>query len=254
VQTDRCSPEHILLKSKTHRRCYTLSFLLFTLILLIAYSLPLNATIRFVSKSGSSEPPFLTWETSADSIQECINISVFGDTIYVANGVYQEQVVMIAGLALIGAGMDSCILDARQLVTMQNYKSIDMKDSCLIKGFYIISTNNFDYGYGIYTNQQTGIITENKFSNANTGIILRYSDAFVYKNYFFNVRTGLRITNSNPIIRNNLITMNVQGVYGIEVEGFTNDYSPVIDSNYIYNVYGYGIHKFFGARPVIKNI
>jgi parallel beta-helix repeat protein len=47
--------------------------------------------------------------------------------------------------------------------------------------------------------------------------------------------------------------MNVQGTLGIEVMGFTNNYSPVIDSNDIYNVYDTGIHKFFGARPIIKN-
>jgi hypothetical protein len=235
----------------TNKKYY--NTLLLLLALLTAYSLPLNATVRYVSKTGTSTPPYLTWETAADSIQKCINISVFGDTIYVANGVYQEQVVMIPGLSLIGAGMDSCVIDTRQLVTMQNYKTIDMRDSCLVKGFYIISTNNFDYGYGIYTNQQTGIITENKFSNANTGITLRYSDALVYKNYFFNVRTGLWITNSNPTVRKNLITMNVQGVYGIEVEGFSNNYFPVIDSNYIENVYDTGIDKFFGTRPVITN-
>ena len=67
-----------------------------------------NATIRFVSKTGSSTPPYITWETAADSIQKCINICVFGDTIYVANGVYEEQVVMIPGLSLIGSGIDSC--------------------------------------------------------------------------------------------------------------------------------------------------
>jgi len=226
---------------------------LFTFFLLTAYGLRLNATIRYVSKTGLSIPPYITWETAADSIQKCINICVFGDTIYVANGVYEEQVVMVPGLSLIGAGMDSCVIDTRQFINLQNYKSVEMKDSCLVKGFYIISTNNFDYGYGIYMNGQNGLITENKFSNANTGIILRYSDVLAYKNYFFNIRAGLWITNSNAIVRKNLITMNVQGVYGIFVEAFTSDYTPVIDSNYILNVYDTGIFKFFGARPIIKN-
>ena len=84
------------------------NIVLLIIVLLTAYSLPLNATVRFVSKTGNSTPPYLTWETAADSIQKCINICVFGDTIYVANGVYEEQVVMIPGLSLIGAGTDSC--------------------------------------------------------------------------------------------------------------------------------------------------
>src|SRR3989304_1525119 len=95
------------------------SFLRLLFVLLIAYSLPLNAIIRYVSKTGNSTPPYLTWEPAADSIQECINISVFGDTIYVANGVYQEQVVMIPGLSLIGAGADSCIINTQALLNPQ---------------------------------------------------------------------------------------------------------------------------------------
>ncbi|NWF91248.1 MAG: right-handed parallel beta-helix repeat-containing protein, partial [Ignavibacteriaceae bacterium] len=196
---------------------------------------------------------YTTWETAADSIQECINICVFGDTIYVANGVYEEQVVMIPGLALIGSGSDSCWIDSRQLVTMQNYKTIDMKNNCLVKGFYIRSTNNFDYGYGIYTEAETGLISENKFSNANTGIILRYTDVQVYENYIFNVRRGISLVNSNSIVRKNLMIMNVEGVQGIRVEAFTNNYTPIIDSNEILNVYDKGIYKFFGTRPTIKN-
>ena len=67
--------------------------LLFLCLLSISY-----ATIRYVSHSGSNTPPYTSWETAADSIMSAINISTFGDTIYVANGVYEEQVVMIPGL------------------------------------------------------------------------------------------------------------------------------------------------------------
>jgi hypothetical protein len=235
------------------KRIRIYNIVLLTIFLFTAYSLPLNAAIRFVSKTGLSIPPYTSWETAADSIQKCINICVFGDTIYVANGVYQEQVVMIDGLSLIGAGTDSCWIDTRQLLTLQNYKTIDLKDSCLIKGFYIRSTNNFDYGYGVYTNGQTGLIIENKFSNANTGIVLRDTDVRVYENYFFNIRRGISVVNSNSLVRKNIINMNVEGVAGIRVEGFSSNYTPCIDSNYIDNVYDTGIYKFIGSSPTIKN-
>ena len=77
----------------------------------------LIATVRYVSKTGSSTPPYTSWETASDSIQKCIDVCVDGDTIYVANGVYKEQVVMILGLSLIGAGMDSCAIETRDLAT-----------------------------------------------------------------------------------------------------------------------------------------
>ncbi|MBK7497929.1 MAG: hypothetical protein IPI19_02200 [Ignavibacteriales bacterium] len=45
----------------------------------------LIGTIRYVSKTGTSTPPYTSWQTAADSIQKCINICVDGDTVYVAN-------------------------------------------------------------------------------------------------------------------------------------------------------------------------
>ena len=227
-------------------------FLFLPLILFTAYSLPLNATIRYVSKTGLSIPPYTTWENAADSIQKCINICVFGDTIYVANGIYQEKVVMIDGLALIGAGTDSCIVDSRVFPPLSN-RTITMPNNCLIKGFYILTSNNFDYGYGIYAIGQNGLITENKFSNANSGIVLWTSNIEVYNNFCFNVRAGVYISNSNSIVRkNDIFTLTEQIGNGISITAFNNNYRPTIDSNYILTRSD-GIGQSFGTRPIIKN-
>ena len=240
--------------SVTHRHYSSLFFLLFTFILFMAYSLPLNATIRYVSKTGQSIPPYTSWLTAADSIQKCINICVpYQDTIYVANGVYQEQVVMIDGLSLIGAGTDSCWIDSRQLVTMQNYKTIVMKNSCLIKGFYIRSSSNFSYGYGIWAEGQSGLITQNKFSEANRGVYLDQSNIKVYKNHFFNIRGGIGVWTSNSIVRKNEIyILSDQAGVGIEIAALNANYSPLIDSNNIMTI-GDGIRKSLGASPTITN-
>jgi len=61
-----------------------------------------HATIRYVSTTGSSTPPYTTWGTAADSIQKCINFSVDGDTIIVANGVYKEKLIINRVLNLLG--------------------------------------------------------------------------------------------------------------------------------------------------------
>jgi hypothetical protein len=234
----------------SNNRYYQTIFLI--LILLTAYSLPLNATVRYVSKTGLSIPPYITWETAADSIQKCINICVFGDTIYVANGVYQEQVVMIVGLSLIGAGTDSCIVDSRSFPP-QGLHTIEVADNCLLKGFYIRTSNDFNYGYGVYTIGQNGLITGNKFSNANSAIALWESNIVVYKNYCFDVRRGVSIFNSNSIVRKNeIFTLSESIGAGIFIEAFFNNYNPIIDSNYI-ETKSRGIDKSFGARPTIKN-
>jgi hypothetical protein len=225
------------------------------IVLLTAYSLSLNATIRYVSKTGLSTPPYTTWETAADSIQKCINICVFGDTIYVANGVYEEQIVMIPGLSLIGAGADSCLIDSRQLVTMQNYKTVDMRDSCLVKGFYIRSSNNFDYVYGIYARGQTTVLLmDNKISNANTAIYLFDTKIEVNRNTSFDVRTGITVANSNSIVRKNVISTDDDIGSGILITGISISYTPIIDSNYIEVPQTIeGIVKIIGSSATITN-
>ncbi|MBE0570883.1 MAG: hypothetical protein IH618_04995 [Ignavibacteriaceae bacterium] len=212
-----------------------------------------EATVRYVSKTGQSIPPYTSWKTGSDSIQKCIDISFFGDTIYVANGVYEEQVIMIPGLSLIGQGTDSCWIDSRQLVTMQNAKTVDMKNNCLVKGFYILSSISFDYGYGIFATGQTGIITLNKFSNANVGIVLDGSSISIYKNFCINLRQGVNVFNSNSIVRKNEIyTLTDQIGTGIFISGFSDNYYPLIDSNYIATRTD-GIRKSLGTRPIINN-
>ena len=70
----------------------------------------MQASIRYVSKTGTSTPPYTSWQTAADSIQKCINICVDGDTVYVANGVYKENLVINTAISLIGSSMDSTVI------------------------------------------------------------------------------------------------------------------------------------------------
>ncbi len=213
-----------------------------------------HATIRYVSKTGTSTPPYTSWETAAESIQKCINISGFGDTIYVANGVYKEQVIMIPGLSLIGAGMDSCVIDTRELVTNSQYRAVEVRDSCHFKGFHIIPYHNSDMAYGIY-GVGSNFITENKVTNGIGGI---YSGLYstVYKNVIIDNRVEIYVFNSNAIVRQNYITQNnYQGGSGIHIEGFNYSFTPIIDSNYIEtNEIGIrGIDQLGGARPIIAH-
>src|SRR3989337_1243404 len=114
------------------------SILLFTFIFTLLSFFYSEATIRYVSHEGSNTPPYTSWETAADSIMSAINISEFGDTIYVANGVYEEQVIMIPGLTLIGAGADSCTINTQKLVNSTGFVAVEVEDSCIFKGFHIL--------------------------------------------------------------------------------------------------------------------
>ena len=214
-----------------------------------------EATVRYVSKTGLSIPPYTSWETAADSIQECINISVFGDTIYVANGVYEEQVVMIPGLSLIGAGMDSCVIDTRTFATTMGYRSVLVDDTCLFKGFKIIVANNSNLGGGIAGSAINSLITENRITSAKYGIV-NGSNATIYKNVIDFISTGMDIFNSNALVSNNFIYTDPNSlaviIEGINIEAFTSNYTPIIDSNYIVTQ-GDAIYKFLGSKPTITN-
>jgi len=246
---------------------FKLSKTFLPIILLIAYCLPLNATVRYVSHEGSHTPPYTSWATAADSIMLAINISVFGDTIYVANGVYEEQVVMIPGLTLIGAGLDSCIIDSRQLVTTWGDVAVEVRDSCNLKGFIINVSNDIEIGgMGIAgSGSSYTLVTLNKITNSGFGIFLDatfygITEVSVYKNICANVGIGINLFNSSAVIRKNIIYLppNSISFAGIRIGAFDFSYTPLIDSNYI-EVFGEsftsadGIYKSFGTRPTISN-
>jgi len=98
-------------------------------------------TIRYVSKTGSSNPPYLTWETASDSIQKCINICVDGDTLIVANGVYKETLIINTAITLLGSSMDSCVIDGTGLDLLSE-RTIEVRAQFKIEGFTIWSPNS----------------------------------------------------------------------------------------------------------------
>ncbi|MEP0862235.1 MAG: hypothetical protein HRF52_12440 [Ignavibacterium sp.] len=185
----------------------TLSLLFFFSLLIFYFSPELNATIRYVSKTGSSTPPYTSWATAADSIQKCINICEYGDTIYVANGVYKEKIVMIPGLSLIGAGMDSCVIDTRQFPATTDFYSVSLNNNSLIEGFKIYC-KRIDWGTGIYVYGSLNIIRNNKILFAKYGVdIYTYPSGYnlIELNHVINTDYGIYCSFTNSLISNNNI-------------------------------------------------
>jgi hypothetical protein len=217
----------------------TLSLKYFHVILFFCFLFSFNsldATVRYVSKTGSSTPPYTTWATAADSIQKCINISSFGDTIYVANGRYKEQVVMIKGLTLIGAGMDSCIIDTREFVQPSDFFAVTIQDSSTIKGFHIIVSPeaNEYYGFGIgaykisiYEVGWGVVIEQNKISNVYMAIKSHGYEMIIRDNVIIKCQWGIRISGQVmsqrlEIDNNTIILGNKQPVNCIYLWAFGN--------------------------------
>lgn len=201
------------------------------LLILIITTLQLFAEVRFVSKTGSSTAPYTSWQTAADSLQKAVDICNFGDTVYVGNGVYKENVVLKKGISFFGSGIDSCIIDTRTIYTPSDFYAITNADSCHIKCFSIIVANNRT-GFGInnIADINYSVIELNKISDAARG----------FQGY-----------DANFIFKDNLI---INCSEGISIIAFFSKPKPIISSNVI-NVpkIGTGVIARIGSEPTIEN-
>lgn len=179
--------------------------LLLILSFLVINSSFLNGAIRYVIHSGSNTPPYTSWATAADSIMSAINISVFGDTIYIANGVYKERVDMVDGLTFIGAGMDSCVIDTRNFPLTSPFYSIETGDSCYLSGIKVLSYD-LNNGIGIRLKNSNIMYCTIKYAAIGMTINTGYQEKpMAYKNIILDVTDGITTLFAQSIIRENII-------------------------------------------------
>jgi len=170
-------------------------------------------TIRYVSKTGSSTPPYISWETASDSIQKCLNICVDGDTVIVANGIYKESLIINAAITFIGSSMDSCVIDGRKLAlgTIQVFRE------CSIEGFYIIGKEQANYTRGILDgNFNISINVSNCIiSNCDEAIAIASQSGIIKNIIVTSVNSGIRtfciLDTCKPKLLNSIIIINKQG-------------------------------------------
>ena len=156
-----------------------LTFLILTVVLRTSVGF---ADTHYVSKTGSDIYPYDSWVTAADSIQKGIDAASAGDTVRVAAGTYREMVMMIPGIVLLGAGMDSSIIypyknSGRDIVYGQ--------DSSIIEGFHIkgwYPEMNFCVGIRSATDSKLDRIAESKISECDAGIYLGIASTEVSNN------------------------------------------------------------------------
>jgi hypothetical protein len=166
-------------------------------------------------------------------IQDAINASVYGDTVQVLAGTYDENITLKNGVALIGAG-DNTIIDGNQhgsVVTSSNCDS-----STLLEGFMI--TNGEGYGWdtlgGMYNYRSNPTVRNCTFSN-NTS-----SRGGGMYNYF-----------SNPTVKNCTFSDNAASDGG----GMYNNISSPAITNCMFSgntaFRGGGIFNHEGSSPIV---
>ena len=185
------------------RRLFT--FLLSIVVLEASIGL---ADTHYVSKTGSDYYPYTSWATAADSIQKGIDAASAGDTVRVGAGTYREIIMMIPGIVLFGAGMDSSIIypypnSGRDIVYGQ--------DSSVIEGFHIKGWEPVggDYHAGIYNSIDSKLkkIINNKISQCDIGIFQGGVSTEVSNNIIEDNRTGIKsdIWDNSLVINNTMI-------------------------------------------------
>lgn len=117
------------------------------LAIITLFSTIINAQNHYVSHSGTSVPPYSSWETAADSISKAIEVSVDHDTIFIANGIYQENLTIDKELFLIGESSESTIIDGRGLDSL----TVQVIADAILENFKI-------YGQGFKPNPYNAAI------------------------------------------------------------------------------------------------
>lgn len=167
-----------------------------------------QATVRFVSKTGSSTPPYTSWQTAADSIQKCINICIDGDTIYVANGIYKENLVINTAISLIGSSMDSTMIDGTGL-TVITVEYVQHGIGGSFENFTILG-KGFDQGVGILTVKN--ILVKNCRIKNDQGGISVINEGYqienvIITNVVLGVFGGCASINCNNVLKNCVIVV-----------------------------------------------
>jgi len=252
-------------------------------------------TLALNIQSVKAEPR--TWIVDDDgpadfhTIQEAINTASLGDTVYVYNGTYSENLVLNKTVTLVGENRSTTILDGQGVGTVVSIRANDvyingftirgsgperLKDT----GIYLNSSRNIVITGNILTNNTSGVwlekalnnaIDENVIANSTVhGIYLGNSSSNAFSgNTIVNSDYGIwleRFSNKNAIRRNTVMGNSMGISLGWKSEGNTvydnivteNDdgvYLSLSFNNYIYeNAIENnvaGIHSINSDRTII---
>ncbi|MBK7865685.1 MAG: hypothetical protein IPJ75_01060 [Ignavibacteriales bacterium] len=192
------------------------------LILLIAFSAENFAEKRYVSKTGTSIPPYTSWETAADSIMKAMSLSIQGDTIIVGEGVFTEIVRFNRGITLIGMGWESTII--KFPLGNSAYYSVMMDDRTEISNLKIegIGPDGYKSGIAAYRSYYLNlsfVIRNTKVTNFFAGLSLGGyycplgDTLYVHNNVIDSCMQGIFVDVNNIIIYNNFITASEETLY-----------------------------------------
>ena len=200
------------------------------------------ATIRYVPSQYTS-------------IQSAISACVDGDTIFVAKGIYTENINFLGKQILLRATgkPGEVVIDGNHKAATVQFISGEGSQT-ILDGFKIINGEN-SYGGGIYFSGSSPtirncIITANHgfyhggigiFSGSNPNIL----NCIIYGNSA--VQSAVGIDQSSPSIINCTIVMNAGSAIFCWNSG-----NPIIANNILAFNSGYGVYRYGSANPTLR--
>jgi parallel beta-helix repeat protein len=165
-------------------------------------------------------------------LQMAINDAGSGDTVFVYNGTYHNNLIIDREISLIGENRDTTIINGSR----KNNVITVLADNVSISGFNI--TYGFWYGIIVESNF-TRIFNNNIYNNKIYGICLNYSTGYneISDNKFSGNRMGIRLSHS---INNSIMNNDISNGFDYGVTMSDSEYN-VIKNNKISGV-NVGIH------------
>ena len=175
----------------------------------------LLVTLALDVQSARAEPK--TWTVDGDgpadfhTIQEAINAAEEGDTIFVNNGKYYENVIVDKTVSLVGEHKNKTIIDGGKKGTVVHVGS----KSVVVAGFTIRNSGDYPYSGIDLKDSNNSNITDNIINNCTEGILLYNStDTVVEHNTMTYNYGGIHLAGSSygNIVTHNAISSNSWGI------------------------------------------
>ncbi len=155
------------------------------------------------------------------SIQEAINAANIGDTIYVYNGTYIEDIVIDKTINLTGENKNTTILDGGGTGSVSYVGSDNTikvtADGVIISNFYLKNSKNDITSHGVYVTSNNNTISNCNIIGLSNGIYLQdaVNNKILDNNISLNLDDGIFFFSwdvNNNLIANNIISKNGRGV------------------------------------------
>jgi parallel beta-helix repeat protein len=180
-----------------------------------------------------ASPSTLTVGTGPEdfkTIQEAINNATDGNTIFVHNGTYYENVIINKSITLVGENRDFTIINGNETSNVVSIRA----DNVTVQGFTIMKSGPIHYGGILVESSYLGSsIINNKIIENFYGISLFSGNNEVYGNLISNNAYGIRFVScsSNIVSDNTIISSNYDGIYLLTSFNNFISYNVILSNN-----------------------